>query len=528
MIYKVFGVRTMLKGSKSVAIIMIITIASKMLGFTRELTLAALFGTTAYTDAYLVAITIPMVVFVIFGGALGTAFIPLYTDIAERRDREYALLFTNNVLNMVAGFALILCLAGSIFVRPLVRLFAVGFEKETLDLTVEFTRIMLPGICFIGINYILTAYLHANKRFAVPALVSLPGNAIIILCIFLSYLWNRRILIYGTLLSILIQLLIQLHVSLRVGYRYKLKIKLKDQSIKRMGYLVIPTFLGMAAGEINVLIDRTLASTLNEGSIAALNFAGKLNWFVFEVFIASIATVSYPALSGFAARADTAALRDWISRSIKIIFIIVVPISAGAMCLSTPIVRTLFQRGAFDARATYLTSTALFYYSLGMTGLGIREILTKAFYALQDARTAMKNGIFVVAVNIILNLLLIEQMGHGGLALATSISSLAGAAVLLYKLRLKVGAYGERDCLIILFKACGSAVFMVSGVKLFYRCISAPALFLPVLFGGLIYFVTLKLMKVEEVDDLISAVKRKLKGFSVKRVSRIIMEDRRA
>lgn len=501
----------MLRENKSMFAIMIITIISKILGFTREITLASLFGTTAYTDAYLVAVTIPMVIFVTFGGAMKTAFVPLYTDMIENKDEEFAQIFTNNVLNIVVLFTIGLSFIGIIFVKPLVRIFAVGFKNETLVLTIEFTKILLPGIVFIGINYILTAYLHANKQFVIPAFISIPSNVIIILCIFLSALWKRKILIYGTLLGMFSQLLIQLFISFRTGYRYKLQIHFKDQNIKRILYLVIPIFLGVAVNEINILIDRTLASTLHEGSIAALNFASKLNWFVSAVFIASIATVSYPTLSRLAAKGDRSTLENWINQSINMILIIVIPISAGAMCLSTPIVKILFERGAFDARATYMTSTALFYYSLGMIGFGLREIISKVFYALQDTKTTMINGIIVVAINIVLNLLLIKQMGHRGLALATSISSLVGTVLLFYKLKSRIGCYGERKCLTVLYKVCISTILMALGVRLFYCYISpfmgagfireAVSLFCTVLVGGFIYYISIRFLKVDEIND---------------------------
>ena len=197
-----------------------------------------------------------------------------------------------------------------------------------------------------------------------------------------------------------------------------------------------------------------------------------------------------------------------------------IPVSIGTMCLCTPVVKVLFQRGHFNERATQITSIALFYYSLEMTGSGLRIILSKAFYSLRDTKTPMLNGFIAIIANIILNLILIKPLGHGGLALATSISSLIGAILLFFSLEAKKHSFAVGKMAILIIKISISSMFMAIGVKMSYVFLSQVLgngylseivnLFSCILLGGLIYFTSITIMKVEEVNILFIYLKSKI------------------
>lgn len=515
----VFGADNMLNKSKSILIIMLIAISSKFLGFAREIAMASVFGTTSYTDAYLIATTIPLVIFASLGESLSTTLIPMYSYIVEKKNKNQALKFMNNILNILIMVTFILSILGVLFSKSLVSIFAIGFKGETLELAIKFTKIMLPGIIIIGINYILTAFLQANKNFYVTALVAFPKNIVIIISTILSYFWSKNMLVYGTLLAIASQMLYQLFFAFKNGYTYKIQSKLIDKDTRQLGLLIMPVFLGMTVQQLNVLIDKTLASTLSEGSIAALNFANKLESFVFGVFAVPLVMVVYTVMSQLAAKDDWKAFDDTVRKSISYMLLLLIPISIGAMCLSTPVVKILFQRGSFDARATQMTSTALFYYSLGMIGSGLRIVLSKAFYSLQDTKTPMVNGFYAIIANIVLNLILIKPLGHGGLALATSISSTLGTILLLYSLKAKRSCFEGKKLSILVVKAGMSALFMAIGVTVSYSLLSkalgsgflreTACLFSCILIGALIYFISIIVMKVEEVSILSLYLKSK-------------------
>ncbi|MTI66928.1 MAG: murein biosynthesis integral membrane protein MurJ [Firmicutes bacterium] len=508
------------KEIKSIVIVSLITILSRLSGFIREMTLASFYGVTFFTDAYLLSNAIPSVIFSGIAIALGTIFIPVYSNIVENESKNKALDFTNTIINIVILISVLMSVLTIMFTKPIVMIFASGFEGEILKLTIKFSKVLLLSIVFIGINYILIAFLEANKKYYIPVFSRIPVNAFIIISIILSYIININILIYGTLLSMFLQTIILVSFVYKVGYRYKVFINIKDENIKKMFVLVIPVFLSTAVGKLNVLIDKSLASTLEEGSISALNFGDKINLMIYGIVIASMITVIYPNMIKVALKDNIIIFKRYIIKIINIIILLVIPLSVLTMCLSTPIVKILFQRGHFNYRATFLTSETLFYYSIGLIGISIIGFLTRVFYSLEDSKTPVIIGVLTMIVNIILNFLLVNYLKHKGLALATSISSLFGAILLLFYLRKKLGSIGEIKIIFLTIKVSISSLFMFMGVKLFYKISNflnnntiteLMLLLFSIIIGGLIYLLLIKLMKVKEFKLVSKEVKTFLK-----------------
>jgi putative peptidoglycan lipid II flippase len=192
--------------------------------------------------------------------------------------------------------------------------------------------------------------------------------------------------------------------------------------MKEMILIALPVILGTAVNEINVLVDRTLASRITVGGISALNYAKRLNGFVQGLFVVSVTTVLYPMISKMAAEGNMKRLKAYLAEAVSMVNLLVIPATVGAMIFAREIVALLFGRGAFTIEAVAMTSSALFYYSIGMTAFGLKNVLTRGFYSLQDTRTPMINASIAVITNIVLNIILSRFLGIGGLALATSIS----------------------------------------------------------------------------------------------------------
>ena len=397
----------MSKVAKAAVGLMAATLIAKILGFGRELALASAYGASGTSDAFLVAMNIPAVIFSAIGTSLGTAFIPLYCDIDAKKGKKASLKFTNNVLNIVIILCLIVSLIGVIFTGPIVKLFAVGFEGKTLEQAIYFTRVLILGMAFLGISYIMMAFLQVKENFIIPGLMSVPYNILIIVSIFLSVMIDPNLLPWGTLFGLSLQFIFQYPFARKKGYRYRPYINLKDKYLKKMLWLIGPVLIGVAVTQVNSIVDRTIASTLVEGSISALNYATKLNQFVMGMFIVSISSVIYPMLSRLSTENNQKKFKESIVTAINVVILIIIPISVGAIILATPIVRLLFERGNFDSRATQMTSMALIFYSIGMLGFGFRDILGKIFYSLKDTKTPMINGIIAVILNIILNIALV-------------------------------------------------------------------------------------------------------------------------
>ncbi len=508
---------------KAAVYVMAATLISKVLGFFREILLGSQYGATYVTDAYLISTTIPLVLFSSVAAAISTTYIPVYSELRLDKGKDEAINFTNKLLNIIVLASTVLAVLGMIFTKPIVSIIAMGFKGETLELAVKLTRITFPMIVFIGASHVFTGFLQSNNEFVIPALTGIPYNIIIIIMLLLSDLVGIYGLVYGTVAGIAMHVVIQIPGLKKKDYRYTRMLSLKDPYVKKVAFLALPVVMGMAVQQLNALVDRMLASGLPEGSISALNFANRLNAFVYGVFSSSISVVVYPLLSKLNAENDMDHFKKTLVNGLNVITLLLVPISVGAIVLRQPIVSVLFERGRFDQRATVMTASALMFYSLGIVFYGYRDILNRTFYSLHDTRTPMLNGIVAVAVNVLLNLILIRFMQHSGLALATSISAIAMTFLMFVSLKKRLGSIGWSNILLVFIKSTiASAImglvvyvlnnFAASHLDSASRIVSLIVLGLVIGAGMLVYFVLIYLFKVEELSWISGVIKNYIKS----------------
>ena len=446
--------------------LMVATIIAKILGFGRELVLAGGYGASIYSDAYITAMNIPQVIFAIIGSTLATVLIPMYMEVHKQEGEEGSLKFINNVFNLVVLACIVLSLLGFIFTKQIVNVFAIGYEGEALQVAINFTRITIIGIVFTGLSYVMTSYLQIKNDFITPGLSSVPKNIIIIIATIYSIKHGPYIMIWGTLIGMSSEFIFQWPYSVKKGYKYIPIIDIQDKYIKKMAWLIMPVLIGVAVNQINTLVDRTLASTLPVGTVSALNYSNKLTSFVIAIFITSISSVIYPMLSQLSSENKKERFISSVIKSINCVIILVMPITIGTIVLAHPIVRVLFERGAFNKNATYMTAVALAMYSIGMVAYGLRDVLGKIFYSLQDTKTPMVNGIIAMGMNMIMDLIFIRFWGLGGLTLATSLSSLICTMLLFTSLKKKIGYFGQDKILKVLIKSLIASLVM--GIVSYY------------------------------------------------------------
>lgn len=504
---------------KTALILMIITIISKIFGFARDLVLSYFYGASNISDAYLISLTIPMSIFGFIGTGIATGYTPLFSEIEQKYGEKEGNRFTSNLVNILIFACTILIIFGFVFTEPIVKIFAGGFEGETLALAIQFTKISLVGIYFTGLMYIFSGYLRLKGNYVVPELIGFPLNFITIIAIFLSAKTNILLLAIGSVIATASQLLLLVPSIKRKGYEHKNILDIKDKHIKKMVKIALPVIIGVSVNQINVLVDRTLASSIATGGITALNYANKLNGFVQGLFVSTIATAMYPMISKMAAKNNIKGLKRTVSESINIISLLVVPSTIGAMVFAEPIIRLLFGRGAFDLKALKLTSSALLFYSVGMVGFGFEVILKRAFYSLQDTKTPMINAALAVILNIILNIILSKYMGIGGLALATSISAIFCTGLLFISLKKRLGPFGMKNTIIsfikILFASLIMGVIAKVSYNLLLKNISANlSLITSIIIGVVVYFVMVCFMGIEEIETMVCVMKKKLKRIN--------------
>lgn len=501
---------------KIALVLMLISVFSKILGFGREITLSYFYGTSDISDIYLISTTIPGTIFSIVGMGLITSYIPMYSRIVKERSIQEADRFTNNIINFTLILSTVLVILVMFFTLPIVKVFASGFQGEMLNLAVRFTKITIISIFFSGIIYLYSGYLQIKNNFIIPALIGIPLNLFIIGGIIMSSRMSSDVLVIGYVMAVISQLLFVLPFAYKKGYHYRIVLDKNDEYLKKMILLSIPIILGVAVNQVNILVDKTLASQIIVGGISALNYANRLNLFIQGIFVESIAIVLYPVISKMAAENNLNGLRKTVAESISSINLLVIPATVGAMIFAEPVVRLLFGRGAFDNQAITMTSYALFFYSIGMIGYGLREILSRAFYSLQDTKTPMINAVLAMIMNIVLNLILSRYMGISGLALATSISAIICTGLLFISLRKKIGPFGIKNISISFVKILSASLIMGILAKISYSMLlklisDNLSLVLSIGIGAAVYFVIIHFMRIEEVSLLVDAMKRKLK-----------------
>lgn len=424
---------------KAVYNVMLITIIAKILGFGREILLSYFYGASGISDAYLISQTIPGTIFQFVGTGLATSFIPVYMKVKNEQGNEKSDYFTNTVTTAVLIFSTVVMVAVCLFTEPIVKLFAKGFTGQTLQYAIVFTRMGILSLLFSAMIYVFNSYLQANGVFSIVAFVAIPNSILIMVSIVLGAKIHLLALPIGSLLAVFAQLLILWPAMMKKNYHLRPNCGFRDPYVKEVIYLMIPVVIGVSVNQINVLVDRTIASQVAVGGISALIYADSLILFVQGIFSQSIATVYYPPITELAETKKTEELKGLINEALGSMAFILMPVMIGCIVLGTGIVRMLYGRGAFDAEAIRLTGTALSFYGVGIVGYGFREILSRVFYAYHDTKTPMLNAMAGMAINIVLNLTLSRVLGIGGLALATSVSSIVTAVLLYIHLKKRIG-----------------------------------------------------------------------------------------
>lgn len=494
----------------------VIAFLSRILGFLREVAIASVFGARAITDAYLVAHVLPGTLAGLVGGALTTVFIPVFLEEKERRGEKEAWLAANTILSVSFLYLIIATILAYIFTVPFLRLIAPGFPEDRLSLTVLLTRLLLPSLIFHGLLGILTGLSQSYKQFLIPGIGGLLYNICMILSIIML---GRRFppfsLALGNVLGVFLQVaLVYLYLNRRMPY-IKWHIDFSHPAIKKTLNLMIPILIGTSVSYINIIVDRIFASGLSEGSISALNFAARVRELPISLFASSIAVAIYPTTSELVINNKNSEIISLLNRTIRFIWLIVIPASIGLIVLDKEIIRLLFERGAFDSRATILTAGALRYYSLGLFASAVAPVISRTFYSFQDTVTPVVVSFLAIGLNILLNSILVKTMAHLGLALATSISGVFSFSILLFLLRRRLGAIGgkrlildfTRILLASLLMGGGLLVLKDNALKISIRWDSIRV-FLLILIGILIYGIVIFILIREERERVRGMTKR--------------------
>lgn len=424
------------------------TMLSRVLGLVRDVVLANVIGANGNADAFFVAFKIPNFLRRLFAeGAFAQAFVPVLADTREKGGLKAVRELVDRVAGVLGGTLLVLTLL-TIFASPVVAtIFAPGFLRDPakLALTGDLIKITFPYLLLISLTGFAGAILNTYRRFAVPALTPVLLNlSLIAAALWLTPAFEEPAfaLALGVLIAGFAQLLFQVPALAGIDLVPRPRWAPEHDGVKRILVLMVPALFGVSVSQINLLLDTVLASLLPTGSVSWLYYSDRLTELPLGVFAIAIATVILPTLSGQRARADDPAFSETLSWAIRSVLLIATPATVALAFLAEPLLVTLFQYGAFGAQDRVMAAVSLQAYSLGLGAFMLVKVLAPGFYAREDMKSPVRIGIIAMGTNMVLNLLFVLPLlwwfniGHAGLALATSVSAWLNAVLLYRGLRL--------------------------------------------------------------------------------------------
>lgn len=506
--------------SRAAGTVGIYTLLSRILGLVRDVVVAWAFGAGMTADAFFVAFRIPNLLRRLFAeGSLTIAFIPVFTEYLHKVSQEDAMRLARGVLTILALLLVIVTLLGILLAPWIVRIQAFGFGDTGMkyELTVLLTRITFPYILLISLVALFMGILNSLRHFAAPAAAPIFLNVgIIASALLISPRLSQPVvgLALGVLLGGLLQLGLQIPWLIKKGVSLAPLWIPRHPAIGQIGHLMVPAIFGSAVYQINGFIQTLLASFLDEGSVSWLYYADRIVQFPLGVFAIAVSTAALPSLSKQAAQKDMHEFIGTLGYALRLVFFISIPSSVGLILLGGPIVKIIFERGAFDPMATAMTTKALFYYTLGLWAFSGTRILVSAFYALQDTKTPVKVAVVVLIVNLVLSLALMGPLRHGGLAFALSLASTLQFILLFVLIRRRVTRFAAAPLFIKIGRYfCASAamagviyVLMLAGstYQLMQRGgLMALQIALLVIIGAIVYFIVARTIGCEEVGAVL-------------------------
>jgi putative peptidoglycan lipid II flippase len=427
------------------------TLASRVLGFARDMLVALVFGAGGVTDAFVVAFRIPNVLRRLLGeGALSTAAVPVFTDYSVNRPRGEFVGMLRAVLGATLLALVVTTAAGVALAPAILRVMAPGFmtDPAQASLAVLLTRLMFPYLLLVGLGALAMGALNTHGRFFAAALgPALLNVGMIATVLLLAHRVDPPILALaiGVLVGGVAQLVAQFPSLGRCGLLVGPSLDLRHPAVGRVARLLLPAVFGLAAVQVTVFVNTMLASLLPRGSISFLYYADRVMEFPLGIFGIALASASLPAMSRAAARGDRRGIGDTLTFALALSFYVAMPATVGLVLLRAPIVRVLFERGEFTAAHTAATAQALLGYAVGLAAFSGARIVAQAFYAVQTPGVAVRLGMLSVVVNVAAALTLMGPLGHQGLALASSLGAWMNFAALAWVARARFGGLGARD-----------------------------------------------------------------------------------
>lgn len=516
--------------SGSAAVVSVAVMCSRLLGLVREQVFASLFGAGFAYDSFVVAFRIPNLLRDLFGeGALSAAFVTVFSAYDTTKSREETWRLASNVLTFIAVLLSVITLLGIYFSGSIVSLLAPDFDliAGKSELTRKLTVIMLPFLIVISLSAVVMGMLNTRGRFFIPALASSFFNlGSIIGGTSLAFILPRygqpaiTGMACGTLIGGILQLGVQLPSLYKTGYRYKFVLNLSDPGLKRVLKLMVPATIGLSATQINIFINTNFASGCAQGSVSWLNYAFRLVQLPIGLFGVALSIAMLPVLAKQAAQKDIGEMKETMVSSLTMVLALTVPATFGLIILAEPIIRLIFEHGAFTEADTVATAQTLVFYAVGLFAYSANKVLVPAFYALDKTKYPVIASFLAIGINIVFITLTIDTYQHLAIAMSTSCTMILNFLFLFTTLHIKMQGfrlkYLARALLKILSAAAGLFAVLTAGQSVLEtalhsnRIVQFLAVMVLIVVSAAIYGVILYLFRLEEMTIFIQQIKVKV------------------
>ncbi len=494
------------KPVRAVSLMIVITLAGKILGLVRDRLLTINYGSGMEANAFLTASRIPRVFFdTVFASAISASLIPVFSELLRKKGKHEAMCFAGNFISVMGLLCALLTALGMLFAGELTAFFADGYDTETAALAAQLTRIMMPTVLFTGVAFSFVGILQSLDEFNIPAAISLFSNCAVIL----YYLTlNRRFGIFGLAVAFLfawfLQAAVQLPALRRKGFFYRPSLSLRSDGMRKVFALMLPVMVSTWVLPINQTVNSKFGSRLFGGAgVSAVELAYNLFTVIAGVFVLSVTNYIFPRLSRASADGDRGGLRKTVSGTMHSTMFLVLPMTAGLVVMAEPLVDFLYGGGAFDAFSVGITSRALRYMSLGMIGYAGQAVLCRVFFAEQRGGVPLVAGAASIAVNIALCMALTARFDVAGIAISSAVSFAVNALCMALPLQRRgLGVWDRRFALdmgkmllatVVMALVAGGTLHVLpdgSGKLLW--------LLLPIAVGCAVYFAAVLLLRLPE------------------------------
>lgn len=510
--------------SGAIGSVMVIMIASRLLSLFSSQIYMSVFGTDSiYINIYSYAINIPNIIFTSIGTALSTVVIPIYVGHKAVGEQSKAKSFADNIISVSMLLTLILVIIG-ICISPVLVEFT-GFAKESASKSYAVKALMtvMPVMFFYALNYIFQGMLQSNGRFKLPAFVSVPSSLVVICyVVFLSDRFGVTGLLYATIIGLSLQAFILIPPLCKDGYKYRPCIRLKDPDIISAAKMSLPVLFGVGAYQLNMLFNSTMIARYDKSMVTILTFVQNITIQMVLAFVYSITAVIYPKLTESYAKGNVDEYKTSLGSILKNVTVILIPITFGFISVREPLLNLLVAWGKVSGESVDKAEIFLSLYAVGILGIGLKEILDRALYAIKNTSVSAVNGFVIMFANVSFSIVLMQFIGAYGIPLAYSLSSLLGIVNLLWQLKRKIGSYAPglltelAKSIIAAFVMWFVVKFTMQGLNILFVAdtflMRIVKLAVPVGVGVVVYVVLAYILKINFI--------REISGKLLKRISK--------